>query len=250
MGTNDLAKDTRARLVPGRAPMLAWLSTCVAAARIYGIEILDGVYNDLGNADGFAMECAQGVELGFDGKTLIHPNQIEPCNRPSRRRRRKSSRRARSSPPSTCRRTRARAWCRSTAAWSSACMPRWRAARWRSPRRSRRGRERLARSRQIRRTRSRRAFRHRESRAPFMSRTWISEPTHSSFSEQARSKETVSAMSRASSAVQTKSPWKSWAHAASALFVVQYRMIACLTYSSHAVVGDHRQPDTVLRDLR
>ncbi len=81
MGTNDLAKDTRARLVPGRAPMLAWLSTCVAAARIYGIDILDGVYNDLANSDGFAMECAQGVDLGFDGKTLIHPNQIEPCNR-------------------------------------------------------------------------------------------------------------------------------------------------------------------------
>ena len=81
MGTNDLAKDTRARLVPGRAPMLSWLSTCVAAARIYGIDILDGVYNDIGNSDGFAIECAQGVELGFDGKTLIHPNQIEPCNR-------------------------------------------------------------------------------------------------------------------------------------------------------------------------
>src|SRR5579864_7223788 len=81
MGTNDLAKDTRARLVPGRAPMLGWLSTCVAAARIYGIEILDGVYNDIGNADGFVAECRQGVELGFDGKTLIHPNQIEPCNK-------------------------------------------------------------------------------------------------------------------------------------------------------------------------
>ena len=80
MGTNDLAKDTRARLVPGRAPMLSWLSTCVAAARIYGIDILDGVYNDLGNAEGFVAECAQGVELGFDGKTLIHPNQIAPCN--------------------------------------------------------------------------------------------------------------------------------------------------------------------------
>jgi citrate lyase subunit beta/citryl-CoA lyase len=81
MGTNDLAKDTRAHLVSGRAPMLAWLSTCVAAARIHGIDILDGVYNDIGNADGFAGECRQGVELGFDGKTLIHPNQIEPCNR-------------------------------------------------------------------------------------------------------------------------------------------------------------------------
>jgi citrate lyase subunit beta / citryl-CoA lyase len=81
MGTNDLAKDTRARLVPGRAPMLPWLTTCIAAARIYGIDILDGVYNDLGNTDGFAKECAQAVELGFDGKTLIHPNQIEPCNK-------------------------------------------------------------------------------------------------------------------------------------------------------------------------
>jgi citrate lyase subunit beta/citryl-CoA lyase len=80
MGTNDLAKETRARLVPGRAPMLAWLSTCVAAARQYGVEILDGVYNDIGNADGFAAECRQGVEFGFDGKTLIHPSQIEPCN--------------------------------------------------------------------------------------------------------------------------------------------------------------------------
>jgi len=81
MGTNDLAKDTRARLVPGRAPMLAWLSTCVAAARIHSVDILDGVYNDIGNAEGFEAECTQGVELGFDGKTLIHPNQIEPCNK-------------------------------------------------------------------------------------------------------------------------------------------------------------------------
>jgi citrate lyase subunit beta/citryl-CoA lyase len=80
MGTNDLAKDTRARLVPGRAPMLSWLSMCVAAARIHGIYILDGVYNDIGNADGFIDECRQGVDLGFDGKTLIHPSQIEPCN--------------------------------------------------------------------------------------------------------------------------------------------------------------------------
>jgi citrate lyase subunit beta/citryl-CoA lyase len=81
MGTNDLAKDTRARLVPGRAPMLPWLSMCIAAARVYGIDILDGVYNDIGNADGFIKECTQGVELGFDGKTLIHPTQIESCNK-------------------------------------------------------------------------------------------------------------------------------------------------------------------------
>lgn len=80
MGTNDLAKDTRARLMPGRAPMLPWLMTCVAAARAYGLDILDGVYNDLGNAEGFAAECAQARDLGFDGKTLIHPQQIAPCN--------------------------------------------------------------------------------------------------------------------------------------------------------------------------
>ena len=80
MGTNDLAKETRAHLVPGRAPMLSWLTICVAAARIHGIDILDGVYNDIGNAEGFVAECQQGVELGFDGKTLIHPNQIAPCN--------------------------------------------------------------------------------------------------------------------------------------------------------------------------
>jgi citrate lyase subunit beta/citryl-CoA lyase len=61
--------------------MLPWLSMCVAAARIHKIDILDGVYNDINDAAGFAKECAQGVELGFDGKTLIHPNQIEPCNR-------------------------------------------------------------------------------------------------------------------------------------------------------------------------
>ncbi len=80
MGTNDLAKDTRARIVPGRAPMVPWLMSCVAAARAYDLAILDGVYNDLGNAEGFAQECAQSRDLGFDGKTLIHPRQIEPCN--------------------------------------------------------------------------------------------------------------------------------------------------------------------------
>jgi citrate lyase subunit beta/citryl-CoA lyase len=80
MGTNDIAKDTRARIVPGRAPMMAWLMDCVAAAHIYGIDILDGVYNDLANAEGFVQECAQARDMGFDGKTLIHPNQIGPCN--------------------------------------------------------------------------------------------------------------------------------------------------------------------------
>jgi citrate lyase subunit beta/citryl-CoA lyase len=80
MGTNDLAKETRTRIMPGRAGMLPWLMTCVAAARAHGVEIIDGVYNDLGNAEGFAQECTQARDLGFDGKTLIHPGQIDPCN--------------------------------------------------------------------------------------------------------------------------------------------------------------------------
>ena len=60
--------------------MVPWLTTCVLAAREYGIDILDGVYNDIANTEGFAQECAQARDFGFDGKTLIHPNQIEPCN--------------------------------------------------------------------------------------------------------------------------------------------------------------------------
>jgi len=80
IGTNDLAKETRARLVPGRAPMLPWLSACVLAAHAYGIDVLDGVYNDIADMEGFAAECAQGRDMGFDGKTLIHPSQIEACN--------------------------------------------------------------------------------------------------------------------------------------------------------------------------
>ena len=80
LGLNDLAKETRARQVPGRAPMLSWIETCVLAAREYGIDILDGVYNDISNTQGFNDECAQARDFGFDGKTLIHPNQIEACN--------------------------------------------------------------------------------------------------------------------------------------------------------------------------
>ena len=80
IGTNDLAKETRARIVPGRAPMLPWLAQCILAAHAHRIEILDGVYNDIGDAEGFAQECAQGRDMGFDGKTIIHPSQIEACN--------------------------------------------------------------------------------------------------------------------------------------------------------------------------
>jgi citrate lyase subunit beta / citryl-CoA lyase len=80
MGTNDLAKETRAKLKPGRTPMVPWLATAVLAAHAYGIDILDGVHNDIADEEGFRRECAQGHDMGFDGKTLIHPNQIAPCN--------------------------------------------------------------------------------------------------------------------------------------------------------------------------
>lgn len=80
MGTNDLAKDTRARLSAGRAPMMPWLMTALAAARAHGIDILDGVYNSLSDEAGFRAECEQGRDCGFDGKTLIHPNQIAVAN--------------------------------------------------------------------------------------------------------------------------------------------------------------------------
>jgi citrate lyase subunit beta / citryl-CoA lyase len=80
LGTNDLAKETRARLVPGRWPMVPWLMSCIAAARIYGIDVLDGVHNDIADEEGFARECAEARDMGFDGKTLIHPKQIGPCN--------------------------------------------------------------------------------------------------------------------------------------------------------------------------
>src|SRR5499433_2092219 len=80
MGTNDLAKDTRARIAPGREALRPWLMTCVVAARAYGIDILDGVYNDLADTEGFTRECAEARDMGFDGKTLIHPNQIAAAN--------------------------------------------------------------------------------------------------------------------------------------------------------------------------
>lgn len=80
LGTNDLAKEMVAAQVPGRAPLLGPLSLCVLAARATGRTILDGVYNDVRDAAGFAEECRQGRDFGFDGKTLIHPGQVEPCN--------------------------------------------------------------------------------------------------------------------------------------------------------------------------
>lgn len=81
MGTNDLVKELQAEFVPGRAPLLHALQACVVGARIGGVAILDGVFNDLGDAEGFEAECVQGRQFGFDGKTLIHPKQLEPANR-------------------------------------------------------------------------------------------------------------------------------------------------------------------------
>lgn len=81
MGTNDLVAELHAVHVPGRAPIQTALSLSVLAARDAGVEILDGVYNDVKNAEGFEAECLQGRQFGFDGKTLIHPSQLEPANR-------------------------------------------------------------------------------------------------------------------------------------------------------------------------
>jgi len=81
MGTNDLAKETRARLTPGREPFAAALGLAVAAARAYDLTILDGVYNAIDDDAGLEAVCEQGVDFGFDGKTLIHPRQIDICNR-------------------------------------------------------------------------------------------------------------------------------------------------------------------------
>jgi len=80
MGLNDLAKETRARLTPGRPTMIAWLANCVIAARAHGVDIIDGVFNDIKDLDGFRDECLQGRDMGLDGKTLIHPTQIDICN--------------------------------------------------------------------------------------------------------------------------------------------------------------------------
>jgi citrate lyase subunit beta/citryl-CoA lyase len=80
MGTNDLAKELYAEHVPGRHPLLPGLGLALLAARATGTAILDGVYNDVQDPDGFLAECRQGREMGFDGKTLIHPSQVEVAN--------------------------------------------------------------------------------------------------------------------------------------------------------------------------
>ncbi|WP_237479709.1 HpcH/HpaI aldolase/citrate lyase family protein [Lichenibacterium dinghuense] len=80
IGTNDLAKDLRVRVGPGRETLLVWLGACVAAARCHGLDVIDGVFNGLDDPDGLAAEAAQGRDYGMDGKTCIHPNQVAACN--------------------------------------------------------------------------------------------------------------------------------------------------------------------------
>jgi citrate lyase subunit beta/citryl-CoA lyase len=80
MGTNDLLKESRARALHNRFAVVPWLAMTVVAARAYGLDIIDGVYNDFKDETGFREECEHGRTLGMDGKTLIHPAQVAPCN--------------------------------------------------------------------------------------------------------------------------------------------------------------------------
>jgi citrate lyase subunit beta/citryl-CoA lyase len=80
LGLNDLVKETRADLSINRRPALYWLSAALTAARAYGLDVLDGVYNNFKDADGYRRECVHGRRLGFDGKTLIHPDQVVVAN--------------------------------------------------------------------------------------------------------------------------------------------------------------------------
>jgi citrate lyase subunit beta/citryl-CoA lyase len=81
IGSNDLAKEMHCALTPERTPLLPSLSMSVMAARAYGLTILDGVFNDIADTVAFEAQCAQGLAFGFDGKSLIHPSQVEPANR-------------------------------------------------------------------------------------------------------------------------------------------------------------------------
>lgn len=79
-GPYDISRETRIRIKPGRAEMIPMITHCLLATRAHGLEILDGPYSDIANVDGFAAECAQARDLGFDGKTLIHPDQVAVAN--------------------------------------------------------------------------------------------------------------------------------------------------------------------------
>lgn len=81
LGTNDLLKSMHGQPLPDRRNLWAVLTQTVVAARAHGLGVIDGTYNDIRDADGFALACTQGRAFGFDGKTLIHPSQIETANR-------------------------------------------------------------------------------------------------------------------------------------------------------------------------
>lgn len=81
MGTNDLVKEMRALHTPGREALLSSLTLTVLAARAHGLSVIDGVFNEIADQPGFEAVCRQGRTMGFDGKTLIHPSQVEVCNR-------------------------------------------------------------------------------------------------------------------------------------------------------------------------
>lgn len=80
MGTNDLLKESRARAQGERFAVVPWLAMTIVAARANGLDVIDGVYNDFKDEKGFRNECEHGRTLGMDGKTLIHPSQVAPCN--------------------------------------------------------------------------------------------------------------------------------------------------------------------------
>lgn len=136
MGTSDLAKDLHAAHTRDRLPMITSLGLCLLAARAYGLAILDGVYLDLNDDEGFAASCRQGVELGFDGKTLIHPKTLAATNAAFGPRRTRWRIPAESSTPSRPPSPRARAWCWSTASWSRTCTSKTPAGWWPWPKRS------------------------------------------------------------------------------------------------------------------
>ena len=121
IGPNDLSKSTGVPMRPGRMAMMPWFMAIIAAARANGLAVLDGVYNNFRDIDGFAAECAQGAELGFDGKTLIHPSQIEAANAAFSPVGRNSTAPSASSRPFRTRPMRIAARYRSTARWSNGC---------------------------------------------------------------------------------------------------------------------------------
>ena len=137
MGLNDLAKETRARLTPGRPTMTAWIAGCAIAARAHGVDIIDGVFNDIKDLDGFRLECVQGATWASTARPSSTRVRSRSATKSSPLPLRKSKAPAPSSKPSRCPRTREKAQSSSTAGWSNSCTRTWRAGRLRSPTRLR-----------------------------------------------------------------------------------------------------------------